>query len=112
MSHSWKAYAGVDHFGRDVNLHIYADHADGQHYDSVSTLSTVGATVNTLVRTEQAVEPTGAIKVPLGMAEAAYKALDRVFGQHHDQDTLQASLKKEQERVDLVMARLLMERVR
>lgn len=102
---SWQGYADLD--GQNpgyvrVTLGQFGPNEAILAEFPTPTLRRVDRTPDT--RTESS-QP---LQLPVDLAETLYKALDRIFGDHHEEgvtDVLREVLKKEQARVDFALQR-------
>ena len=105
----WRAHAQPSAFARDVELNIGREVSPGR-WDLVTAIDvTTGVTVSSAQEVEGQ-HFADVLRVPADIAEAMYKALDRLYGQENTEgkvEALQSALEKEQSRVDLIITNAL-----
>jgi hypothetical protein len=104
----WRGYAVIEDFGRQVGLHIGRETALNE-FHQVGQIDAQGVTASTVTHSDGVLPPVG-MRIPMEVAEALYKALDRVFG-HENQNgqvsALQEAIQVERKRVDNILGTLL-----
>lgn len=103
---TWQAYADLNGPTGEVSVTL------GQFSPGQAVLANFETVTLTRVDVQEAVQTAAPnpLRLPADMAEALYKSLDRIFGNHHDQgalDATRAALAKEQARVDHVLTAFL-----